>query len=385
MRISGVIFFLVSMVSVYAHAWSMNDVSVLLPLPDSSQLPQLLMPSSGGHSGELLPQNILYSLNLRDGSSEIDALSEKKLKVIAIRIDPCFVEGWGPQQCQPQIRLVWQPLQESKSALANTSVFALDIAVHTFYNLTTEEWIRFLSDWKELSSSFEYASLNVHPRMKNEGYSSSYWESMKQKILDYCGAKNISRATAMTVESQGHTRIWKFHGYNIENGKMFLISIPRVEVNYQSFSLSMKNFNFKLFEEGLIEPRNLSYEFADILASSNNFMQAKDSQNLSEDLIKTSLQFENPRKNNSGTLDCVSCHLAQPIRVWNLKAFSHSPDIFKDNKFNSFLNLDNNSPRPENTNRIRGFGYFARDPVISQRAVNESALVIEHLKFTPVK
>jgi hypothetical protein len=101
-------------------------------------------------------------------------------------------------------------------------------------------------------------------------------------------------------------------------------------------------------------------------------------------ILITSLQFENPKTHNPGTIDCVSCHIAQATHLWvekNFKTDLWSQEL-KPHQYQSSLNLKNNSINPSHTNRVRSFGYFEDEPIFSQRVINESAEVIKLLEST---
>jgi hypothetical protein len=53
------------------------------------------------------------------------------LRVVGLRIDPCFMHNWGTATCQPQVRLVLQPL-DGTGAIG-------DDALHAIYNLDGAE------------------------------------------------------------------------------------------------------------------------------------------------------------------------------------------------------------------------------------------------------
>ena len=92
--------------------------------------------------------------------------------------------------------------------------------------------------------------------------------------------------------------------------------------------------------------------------------------------------FEHPTKHNPGTLDCVSCHLAQTVLSFSYKQYPQFglEDIFNKERYrNPVFNLENRSPKQGQTNIVRMFGYFESDPIVTQRTINESAEVAKSL------
>lgn len=115
-----------------AQAASLNDYSILLPLPHQDQLKLVLGPQSQGSRGVLLPTRLSKGLPaLVPGFGDKDEIVAERVRVVAVRLDPCFFEGVGPIKCQAQIRMVWQPL-----LLDRRVPMTQDAALHTFYNLT---------------------------------------------------------------------------------------------------------------------------------------------------------------------------------------------------------------------------------------------------------
>ena len=99
----NLLFFISLLISPVAFCgWSLNDVSYLLPLPESIQNVQLLNPLSEGFGGPLL--NSTYFESLPKLTAELDnATIRNDLRLVAVRIDPCFPKP-APEICQKQIR-----------------------------------------------------------------------------------------------------------------------------------------------------------------------------------------------------------------------------------------------------------------------------------------
>jgi hypothetical protein len=138
-------------------AATMNDVSILFPLPSSgADIDNLLAPSATGSRGTLLPSALYASMGPITGSTEdlypdvpevgADYAAYDSLRVVAMRIDPCFasldpnLDGGG---CTAQIRLVFQQVIASEVATpfadAGTPI-VFDSALHAFYDLSRTEF-----------------------------------------------------------------------------------------------------------------------------------------------------------------------------------------------------------------------------------------------------
>ncbi len=366
----------------------MNDISILLPLPQTTaELNLFLSPTSQNNvsqKNELLPANVFKFLPILTPMVDQEALYQNNLKVIGIRFDPCFGEGFTPVPCQAQIRLVWQPIYFRTDASGKNAVNTIDAAVHSFYNLDLATWNLVIAEVEAISATEKTAPLQVHPTILSEGLSGQYWKNLKTIVLKYAGAKNFVRATAMTVRME---RVWGFQGVDFVQNKWTQIEIPtlkvpnRPEARVVNQSLFLEpDFLLDLTEfkggVSLMEVSNQTW--FRLLSDSKKFAETQ-----TEDEIVTALShahdLENPKKHNPGTIDCVSCHVAQTIRLWGDKHFSSwdAKTVFKNELYvNSVQNLKNTSVNPEHTNRLRAFGYFNDEPVISQRIINETAEIL---------
>ncbi len=63
----------------------------------------------------------------------------------------------------------------------------------------------------------------------------------------------------------------------------------------------------------------------------------------------------------------------------NYSQFNWNAD-FNDVKFQSEFNLKNPTEKEIRPNQFRIFGYFVKEPAVSQRVINETAVVAEYLK-----
>ena len=98
------------------------------------------------------------------------------------------------------------------------------------------------------------------------------------------------------------------------------------------------------------------------------------------DAAKAAFKFENPKLHNPGTVDCVSCHVAQPARSFTMLQFPslQLDQLSREFVYTSSRNLLNQSPRQSQTNIVRAFGYFENSPFVAQRTINESAEVLNY-------
>lgn len=363
-----------------AQTLGMNEASVLLPLPQINEFNALLGPTDQAGRGQLLPQNVFRLLPVLTNTADQDTLYQYNLKVVGIRFDPCFGEGFTPPKCRRQIRLVWQPL----ISVGNHTT-TLDTAIHTFHEFSYQEWDLMMKEVKTFSKKAgirSYQALQVNPNLKKEGFNGSYWRNLHELILRYCGEQNLIRTTVMTVRQD---RVWAFMGVDRTASGWSVIKIAALQPQpaAQSFFLTPEGLqNLEEFSGGIsMVPPGQDLWFR--LASDSKKVRETRTESELKLIVHRAMQLENPRYNNPGTADCVSCHLAQTVRLWGEH---HFPNWDWKNEMSQYRfretnqNLSNQSVRPFQTDRMRAFGYFGDDPIISQRVVNETALVVENLK-----
>lgn len=354
-----------------SSSWELSDFSILMPLPAKESANQLWPASAEGRGGALLPRKVYDQLPWLTTDHDRNWIYEN-LRVVGMRIDPCFREGSGP--CQKQIRLVWQPLEKTDGEWA-----ALDVAVHTFYSLGDADWVRVLSGLLELKARYPMEAnlpLGVHPILKAQGMGGSYAKELSALLLSLCGTANLNRATAMTVGVEGS--VWVFTGFDIEGGVMKRISIPRTDNQAQGFFVRLPAG--EEFEASLNPVPQGENAFLSLLADSVNAEKAMGEKTVAE-AVRSSLRMLNPRFSNPGTVDCASCHAARAVPAW---AEAHFPawnwkTIFGELVFEGPGNLKDTTPGTRRTNVLRAFGYFGRDPVVSARTVFETSLTLEQM------
>lgn len=360
-------------------AWDLNDVSYLMPLPQTMQDTGLLKISAKGRGGDLIPGVLIDQIPFL--SPHLNKENAKEvLRVFGVRIDPCFPLP-TPQSCQKQMRIVWQPVEKDFDGKVRT----VDAALHSFYVLNDSEFSALLSDittWKKkYSVQTEYLPLQVHPAWQQEGTQSPSLAAFHKIVLKYAGKENLSRVTAMLLRRGG--LMWTFVGYEVAGDQLNTLDIPRLNGKQAQGFINLA-FPPDKFSNGGISPFPSGPDIVNTLVRGSDLLEERD-----EDVIRNesraAFRIENPKVFNPENMDCATCHVAQPAIHWvlnnrpNLKVDQiWNADIYKNMKYN----LENQSPGVANTQIIRAFGYFGTDMAVSQRVINESAEVADSLNQT---
>jgi hypothetical protein len=185
-----------------ASTLSLSDISVLLPLPTAEQeKEQLLAVSTLGKGGVLVPKEAIEQLPpLLFGEDRVKRLAN--VHALAIRIDPCFVDGPPDAPCRQQIRLVWQPVVDAASGAGPYKATTVDAAYHSFYDLEPHDFQLLIAELKAIvpkDAQQNGRPLEVHPQIAAQGLQGDHWRKLKGVILKYAGQANLSRLTVMTV------------------------------------------------------------------------------------------------------------------------------------------------------------------------------------------
>lgn len=341
------------LVQALAGAWTLNDVSMLLPLPKAEEVATLLDPRTDGGRGELLPRDVYADLPTLVVGGDPDEIYDELLRVVAVRFDPCFREDDGP--CRRQIRLVWQPVM-ARGARTITA----DAAVHTFYDLDEAAWADLLRALIPLTAPDGDDALDVHPRIRREGLRGPHWTKLRALIARFAGARNLTRATAMTVNLMGS--VWAFTGLEMRDGGRKRLPVPRTKKVAQAVQVDLSDLS------------ELRVNLAPTPEASPSWLSALfDSRGVDAPTARAAWEearrLEDPRRAHTGNVDCASCHLAQIVRLWAERRLPGLPG-----------SPPNNSVNPGQTNRLRAFGYMLDEPVLAQRVIFESAEVLARFR-----
>ena len=373
------------LVSSFSYAtpvsWGLNDVTYIMPLPLNATQNNLLKLQSEGSKGVMIPQAMVMQLPFMDMEHEKDQINAMT-RLMTVRIDNCFPLP-TPQSCQKQIRMVWQPVLEKDGVITT-----VDAAFHSFYVLTDEEFTSLLNDlktWKKKyqkrESSATTEALDIHPYWKHDKDESHALLDFNTLITKYAGEKNLSRVTVMVLRRMND--VWGFLGAEVKEGKLEIGAIPRLDgKTSQMFFNSLRDIN--QYVGAMMNPAPLKPEanLASFINTATNSAVFTEQELIGN--LQSAFAIENPNLFNPESMDCVNCHIAQSSREW-LSAKITGATTIDQNLFSAFkytnpsYNLENKSTQVFNTHQLRGVGYFGQNLAISQRVINESAVVAEWL------
>jgi hypothetical protein len=349
------------------------DTALLFPLPSQASEDRLLRANDAGALGELLPAYAFGTLPALGAGKNADLLP--RLRVVSANVDPCFpsgvegkVDAQGASQCRHQLRLIFQPVREDDDGTLTTD----DVSVHTFYEMdaaTFESLVRDLVAARGTGDLGDEA-IDVHPIMRAEGPGGPFAATVQATFLAYGGAQNLAKVTFSGLRGGGIG--WALGGVDFVGEKATDMIIPETTVTREEM---INGGNAGDWDATVDPPTKFSQGLGVLLQSDES--RTSDEATLRAAYVQA-LLIDNPEtENHPGTVDCASCHLATPVRLWAERNLDFRPEDFAESYKNPRWNLENRSQTKENTQATRCFGYYGREVSISQRTINEAAAVAD--------
>ena len=370
----------------------LNDVSQLLPLPTSltERDVAMLAASSAGPRGALLPASIYDAVGvLAFGSQQ----SVDSLRVVAMRIDPCFAEvapspsGAG---CAAQLRLVLQPIASSPVDSGQHPAF--DAGVHTFYRLSRAE----VYALKDALVALRLANTNgealgplaPHPVLVQQGLGGPYGTGLRDLILGAAGRDNLVRVATLSSDTG---QAWSFRIFDIVDATTPVVvardipGIPAGVTTQTSLAFSASGGIPADLSAGFDPSPTDANAFNELASTSSALALAPAARMLQLDNL---LRTENPRSTTPETVACASCHFAMIVKK---RVAEKQFGSFADGSAAAFVADPAVVSAPDlratftmmTEFNIHAFSYNDTDPAIVQRVVNESAAILEYFAASP--
>lgn len=345
-----------------SNRFSLNDVSFLLPLPSAGRLATL--PAA---DATLFPKPLADALPaLVEAQDRAAVLNE--LRIVSIRVDPCFPSAAENPSCVHQVRLVAQPVIETNSAVTTR-----DTAVHLFYTLDAATFRsivgRTLTKLADEYGTLTEGPLDVHPVIRRQGLDGPYFGKLQTMVTQACTPQRLTRVAIMSVDATG--RAWTFAAFNASNGGLVADQIPRLPMlSAQAF----QEFGSETFRNGALVPSPPNDKLDTLLSESA--MRLADPRTL-QSALASAAHIEHPARSSPKTVDCASCHVATRART-NAEDYRASDSKSVSDVFtHSSLDLSRIDDVKNDPRALRAFGYLGAKSAFSQRTINESAAVAD--------
>lgn len=328
----------------------MNDLAILLPLPRAqAELDAMLAPATQGRGGALVPLDTFQATTPFE--------TYERFRAVAIRIDPCF-GAVGDAACRPQIRLVFQPV-----AIGT----AEDVGMHALYSLTSEELTALVGEITDArradGATEDLGPLAPHPIIAREGLDGALAQAFDRIVTKYAGAENLIRINTFAISeldvSQGFVSLLAWNFTSADTAPAAARPIPAIEGSLAEMTLTAALAPLVITDDPVATT-------ADQIAGNHGFDAA--------------LRIENPHVHSPETVDCASCHMAQPqIELAGLDGGRDSAFVASSGIPSADLASTTHLINPDRGLNIHAFSYRLTEPMINQRTINETAANVAYL------
>jgi hypothetical protein len=351
-----------------------QDVTILYPLPKTlAEADRLPGGDTPGAFGELIPSDpfarIKEPLDARSKgpAGAVGDFARRGLRLVALRLDPCFgVLGKEPA-CKAQMRLVFQGL----SAQGDGSVGADDGAVHVFVELPPAELLRAVRQvltLREKSGGYAAAPLGVHPILEREGVAGAFAKGLRSVILEHAGASRVTRLTFFrrTLAKQSQ---WVFGIFDGKGGA--LAESPVATTGGQTRQELVAGIGDGL--AGKVTNPTQAQDDLGLLLDTEKSRAATAAER--QKAILAAQHVENPRIHSPDTIDCVSCHTATAALRVTRATFGSFPVAAPDAYVVTNLPPAYADAQAAGLENIHALGYLGSELGLNQRTANESHAV----------
>lgn len=373
----------------------MNDVTILVPLPAEPRSISLLgIAESGERAAAPLISRAVYDRLVAtpaDIAPKIGGpVAFEDFQVVAVRFDLCDRHNAVPCRAGDEavFRLVLQPLYTGGG-----EVRAHDIALHAFYPIAAAEVSDVVAELRALAQLAPIsvdAPLAVSAALSSPpappAASAAYRERLRALLLHHVRAERLLRLTVFGQDANSVAFAWILRGlerapFSTGDAALAPIEIPQLgdaaPVTQQSVRLGGGDTIY------LAEPvADLPHGFA--LALSGPLFAAASAEDRRA-AVAALVAIQNPTTHDTGNAQCLGCHVATFLTPARAAAAAVNVAALPERFISSHNLAAGGGVATSDARALRGLGWAAALPVISQRVVNETAQVLAELslRFPP--
>jgi len=350
----------------HVQTLGLNDVTMVVPMPSTPSIVLMRASDKGADGTELVPRALFDRLNNAPVPNEpligpvIDEVIYAELQVVAIRFDLC--DRVAPEPCADsdgRLRIVFQAL------FPTPPVTAADAAFHAFYTIPKADLPALVAELRALAKiqNADLGSpLQASPALK-ASTSGEYATRLAQLVTKYAGTNSLSRLTFFAQPRTFAQVRWMFRGIEKHDGSFVDITIPGIgEPVQQVITQGMSSFEVKPIAD---DPQGFA-----LVVSETDFAAAPSASQAQA--LGALAVSDNPLAHTPETVQCAICHLSTVLM--NERAAAANMDPLSVNERYTAQGYDL-SVAPLTDRTLRALGWLEGEPLISQRAANESAQV----------
>jgi hypothetical protein len=340
---------------------SMNDVTILLPLPYKGTAVPLNGADLADDGTPFVPRSLFDRLlnGVRIAYlPNVDPYA--RLQLVAVRFDLCdrHLPGACPQDEDGRLRLVFQPTGG-------------DIGFHAFYAIRNEELVEGVAALRELAKIAATPAdwpLQVSPALSGDA-PDAYATKLRAFVKRYGGEERLVRLTMAAAIEQDLR--WLFRGVE-KKGNAFL---DMTIVGTTEISETVTIADAPGYDVTPITDTPTGLQAALSKPTFNAADEAK-----KRGYLAALAMVENPLINTAETVACVGCHVSTVVT--QSRAKDASIDLYSiPGRYTSAFNLSTTGGMSADASRsIRALGYKDTLPMISQRVVNDTAQTLNEIR-----
>lgn len=321
----------------------MNDVTILAPLP-TGEAPVLLRGADLADDGETYDQ----------------------LHLVAVRFDLCDRQQPGvcPDAEDGRMRLVFQPIADQG---------AFDAGFHAFYAIRNAEIAPAVAALRDLATTVagpRTGALRPSPAL-TASTSDAYAVKLRAFVKRFGGESRIVR---LTINAQPQTLAqiqWALRGVEKKDGVFVEMAIAGGAATSERVILAGRP-GYEV-TPATDHPAGLAG------AMTQSMFDAADPTKRREYLAALAA-VDNPLTHSAETVACVACHVSTVLTAARAAGAGIDP-VSLPERYTSTRDLSVAAGKSRETERtLRALGYLGKDPMISQRVVNDTAQVLSEIE-----
>ncbi|HVK77667.1 MAG TPA: hypothetical protein VM734_30390 [Kofleriaceae bacterium] len=360
-----------------ARALGMNDVTVLVPLPVDPAVPVVARIDGDGGDGLVSPELAARLLGTDLGPKNGLPVAHDDFHVVAIRFDLCAraVVGRCRDGEDGRLRLVLQPLYTQAGA-----VFAHDIALHGFYPIPAAELVAVVAELRalaQLQPADAATALAVSPALAAPAGAAAYAARLRTLVMRYARSDNLIRLTVFGQNASSAAFAWKFRGLDRRGGGFAPLEVPGLAGAPTQAVLLAGGDAIYATEPVADVP-------AGFVTAINGAIFGAASDGERRAAVDALVELQDPTRHDAVDVQCLSCHVATFLTRRRAEAIGVDPTTIAG-RYESSYDLAVDTVAGRDPRVLRGLGWAAGQPAISQRVANDTAQVLTEIeaRFPP--
>ena len=348
----------------------MNDVTILAPLPQSSTTPVLLLGTDLADDGTALVPRALFDRLVADGAagSVLPGLETafERLHLVAVRFDLCdrHLPGVCPEAEDARLRLVFQPLSTASSAQ--------DVGFHAFYTIRNAEIAEAVAALRELAMTAppQSGALRVSPAL-SAADPRPYATKVRAFVRRYGGTGRIVRLTMNAQNLKFESVVWTLRGVE-KQGDAF------IDMTIVGSSALSEQVTFAGNPGYTVMP--LTDTPSGLLGAITQTMFDAADSTKKRAFLAALAAADNPLSHTAETVPCVACHVSTVVMKARADSTAIDPLTLPGHYTSKFDLGIAGGQSAQTPATIRALGYLAKQPMISQRVVNDTAQTLTEIE-----